>query len=323
MTDVMFYEVFKEEEAALRKILPKSLRAVFTWETIQESKDRKPSATLISIRTQSRIPSEWAPQLKGILTRSQGFDHLVSFRQKAQEKIHYGYLGDYCSRAVAEHAILAMLALLRKLKTQIKHFSQFKRDQITGFECKGRNALVVGVGNIGKEIAQIAHGLGMNVKGGDVVKRLESLSYVSLAKGLAWADVVFCSPELTDKTRGLLSYATLKQVKRGAIFINIARGEISPLAGLKRLLDEKRISALGLDVFEEENDIAEDLRGYSQELRETSRLILDLKDRDNVIFTPHNAFNTKEALGRKASLAVESIQVFLKTGRFPWPVPKL
>ncbi len=322
MLDVMFYEVFKEEEGALRKIFPKSLRAAFTWETIQESKDRKAPAALISIRTQSRIPPEWAPQLKGILTRSQGFDHLVSFRQKAQEKIRYGYLGDYCSCAVAEHAILVMLALLRKLKAQIKHFAEFKRDHIMGCECRGKNALVIGVGNIGEEIARMAHGLGMRVKGVDISKRLKSLAYVSLPKGLAWADVIFCSPELTDKTRGLLSYQALTRAKQGVIFINVARGEISPLADLKRLLEEGKISGLGLDVFSEESVLAEDLRGYSQELREASRLILELKDKDNVIFTPHNAFNTEEALDRKAALAVQSIKVFLKTGRFPWPVPK-
>lgn len=321
MLDVMFYEVFKEEEDALRKILPKSIRAAFTWKTIQENQDRKPPANIISIRTQSRIPADWSSQVKGILTRSQGFDHLVSFRQRASENIHYGYLGDYCSRAVAEHAILVMLALLRKLKTQIKHFAEFKRDHITGGECRGRHALVIGVGNIGQEIARMAHGLGMRVKGVDIRKRLDSLAYVCLPKGLAWADVVFCSPELTQKTHGLLAYSTLKHIKPGAIFINIARGEISPLEDLKRLLDEKKISALGLDVFPEESVLAEDLRGHRQELRQASRLILELKDKDNVIFTPHNAFNTQEALDRKASLAVQSIKVFLKTGRFPFVVP--
>lgn len=342
MLDVMFYEVFKEEEEALRKILPKNIRAAFTWKTVQENQDVKPRAHIICIRTQSRIPADWASKIRGILTRSQGFDHLVSYRKRAESEIHpssprcfragprrilpeglhYGYLGDYCSRAVAEHAILVMLALLRKLKTQIKHFSEFKRDHITGCECKGRNALVIGVGNIGQEIAHMARGLGMRVKGMDIIKRLKNLEYVSLPKGLAWADVIFCSPELTDKTRGLLAYPTLRQVKKGVIFINIARGEISPLQDLKKLLDKGIISALGLDVFPEESVIAEDLRGRSKELRKISRLILGLKDKDNVIFTPHNAFNTQEALDRKAFLTVQSIKDFLKTGQFHRPVPK-
>lgn len=322
MQNVIFYEIFKEEEAALKKILPKNIHARFFSRTIQEVKDKHPPASIISIRTQSRIPLSWASRLKGILTRSQGFDHLVAFRKACGQDIPCGYLGEYCSRAVAEHAILVMLALLRKLKTQIKQFNQFERDNIAGFECQGCKALVVGVGNIGKEIVKIARGLSMDVRGVDVVKRLENLSYISLSKGLAWADVVFCSPELNSKTRGMLSYDILKQIKRGAFFINISRGEISPSRDLARLLKEGRLGGLGLDVFEEEGLIAEDLRGQGERLGKNTQLILGLKDRENVIFTPHNAFNTQEALERKAVLTAESIKVFLKTGRFPWPVFK-
>src|SRR5436190_22079872 len=101
MIDVMFYEVFKEEETALRKFLPKNIRAGFTSKTIQASTGKNVPASIISIRTQSKLPSVWAAQgLKGVLTRSTGYDNLITDRQQTKNTISCGYLGDYCARAV-------------------------------------------------------------------------------------------------------------------------------------------------------------------------------------------------------------------------------
>ena len=72
MFDVVFYEVFKEEEKTLEKFLPAKIRARFVSKTIQECREALPSARLISVRTQSRIPREWAAYLDGVFTRRQG-----------------------------------------------------------------------------------------------------------------------------------------------------------------------------------------------------------------------------------------------------------
>ena len=315
--DVNFYEVFDEEEKELRQLLPKNIRASFTWKTIQENKDLNPPADIICIRTQSQIPTSWAPRLKGILTRSQGFDHLIAFRQKTKTKIPSGYLSEYCSRAVAEQAILAAMTLWRKLKRQMRQFDQFNRDNLTGHECFGRRALIFGVGTIGSQIVTIAKGLGMSVIGVDIKRSNRNLKYVSLQKGIAWADGIFCAAPLTEKTRGLLDYDVSKRAKPGTILINISRGEITPIKDLNRLLAQGILGGLSLDVYPQEGELAKSLRARRKTKITDHKIILELKNRDNVLFTPHNAFNTQEALRNKAELTVRSIVSFLKKGKFP------
>lgn len=320
MLDVMFYEVFEEEAVRLKALLPRSIKAGFTWKTVQEAPRRLPPASFISIRTQSIIPSEWGSLLSGILTRSAGYDHLLDYRQRVNKKIPGGYLPVYCGRAVAEQAILMMLALQRKLTIQLRQFAQFDRDGLTGCECLGKNMLVVGVGHIGREVVRLARGLNMNVRGVDLVRR-ERLTYVSLRPGLQWADVVVCALPLTEKTDGLLNYANLKLGRPTKIFINISRGEVSPTGDLLRLFREKRIAGVGVDVLAEEKSLSGFLRRRKKSRDQRLRQIQQLRKMDNCLLTPHNAFNTQEALERKARESVAAVVSFLRRKKFPSPIP--
>jgi D-lactate dehydrogenase len=320
--DVMFYEIFKEEEKALKLFLPPTVRAGFSAKAIQECAAKpKPPATLISVRTQSIIPGEWAPKLQGILTRSTGYDHILSYRKQTNTYILAGHLPHYCSRAVAEHGILAMLALLRKLKIQIKHFDAFDRSGLTGSECFKKSMLVIGVGRIGSQVVDMARGLRMNVRGVDPEHKINDLDYVKLSDGVSWADVIVCAAPLTDETRGMLNYDVLKDTRPGAVLINVSRGEISPIKDLNRLLSEKILGGIGLDVYEHEGLLAASLRSGERGANESIRRIQELKDRPNVLFTPHNAFNAQEALERKAEQSIESVTLFLEKKTFPYPVP--
>ncbi|HQP10155.1 MAG TPA: NAD(P)-dependent oxidoreductase [Candidatus Omnitrophota bacterium] len=321
MIDVMFYEAFEEEREEIRAVLPKSIRAAYTSKTIQEAKAKNPPCAVISVRTQSRVPAAWIEKIDGILTRSQGYDHLSAVRQKAGSRVACGYLGSYCSRAVAEHAVLMTMALLRALKKQTRQFLSFKRDGLTGRELRGKRALVVGVGNIGREIVDVAKGLGMPVRGVDIAPKLKGIPYVSLKEGLAWADVIFCALPLTKKTAGMFNYSALQGIRPGTIFINIARGEISPIADLKRLLDKGALGGVGIDVYPEEGALADFLRSGAKRPPVRIKKTLEFARRENVICTPHNAFNTREALKEKAALTADSLAMFLREGRFPHPVP--
>ncbi len=320
MFDVVFYEVFAEEKKALEKFLPAKLRARFESKTIQECGEALPSAKLISVRTQSRIPLRWGAHLSGIFTRSQGYDHLVFYRSGTGKNIACGYIKEYCSRAVAEQAVLTMMVLLRKLKKQMDCFGTFSRDGLTGLECRGRRALVIGVGHIGGEVVTITRGLAMTVRGVDPQHKIKGLRYVTLAKGLPWADVIFCACPLTDTTKAMLNYNALRKVKKEAIFVNVGRGEISPVKDLARLLSENILGGISLDVFDEESLLADSLRARRGDAY--VRMMMKLKNRDNVVFTPHNAFNTQEALEAKARLSVEAVERFLRQGTFPDPVPR-
>jgi D-lactate dehydrogenase len=328
LPDVFFYEAFEEETEALKRYLDPQIKAAFTWKTIQEytassseaQTSQQPPAPLISIRTQSTLPIPWATQMTGILTRSTGYDHLVRYRKRTQTDARYGYLPLYCHRAVAEQAMLLWMALLRKLPLQIRSFATFNRDGLTGRECEHKTLLVVGVGNIGHEVVAIGKGLGMQVLGVDIAPRHQDVNYVSPEEGLAQADIIVCAMNLTEENEGYFDYKSLRQTKPKAIFVNVARGELSPLGDLLRLLEEGHLAGVGLDVYPDEGQMAVAMRGGT--LNDASvQALAALAKRTDVVLTPHNAFNTQESVDRKADHSAQQIRHFLTHGTFLWPMP--
>lgn len=320
MPDVIFYEAFKEEENSLKQYIGNRFTAEYRQNSLQAYSDQKAPASLISIRTHSRIPVAWFNQIKGVLSRSSGIDHLLDFIEKTKGSIPCGYLPDYCARSVAEHAITTMLSLFKRLKKQMHHFSLFNRNEITCRDCLNRNLLVVGVGKIGSRIVQLGQGLEMNVRGVDLIERVSDLTYVHLLDGISWADAVICALPLTPLTQGMLNHSILKKMKKGGILVNISRCEISPLQDLAQLLDEGILAGIALDVFEDEGKLLLELQGNTNIHREYLQLILALKDREDVIFTPHNAFNTEESLDRKSKFSCEAAEQFFQIGHFPHEV---
>jgi D-lactate dehydrogenase len=284
-------------------------------------------------------------KLSGVLSRTTGYDTVRGLPMAC------GYLPLYCSRAVAEQSMLLWMALLRRLPAQMQHFTNFNRDDLTGSECAGRKLLVVGVGNIGSEIVKLGLGLGMAVHGVDLIEKYPSTSYVSIEEGLPWADVIVCAMNLTPDNVGYFNYTSFKRTRPGVFFINVARGEHAPTADLVRLLDEGHLAGVALDVYENESALAVALRAdglvgaASRPRPEANPFVagrrshedavasgapggrarptvsFPLLGRANVILTPHNAFNTAEAVERKAEQSVQQIEHFLKQGKFLWPVP--
>jgi D-lactate dehydrogenase len=320
--DVFFYEAFAEEAEYLQQYLPPGIVAGVTRKTIQEHDAAEPPARLISIRTQSVIPVSWAKKLAGILTRSTGYDHLEKYMGQGNCNLPCGYLPPYCSRAVAEQAMLLWTTILRNLPGQSESFASFNRDGLTGLECEHKTLLVVGVGNIGYEVVKIGQGLGMQVLGVDIVENHPFVKYVTIDQGLGVADIIVCAMNLTAGNRYYFNYHLLKQARSGVVFVNISRGELSPAVDLLRLLDENHLGGVGLDVFNHERELADSLRdGRSSDDEEVANT-LELAGRTNVICTPHNAFNTHEAIARKSKLSIEQIAHFLKNGEFIRPVPR-
>ncbi|MBP9855356.1 MAG: hydroxyacid dehydrogenase [Candidatus Omnitrophica bacterium] len=319
MYDIIFYEAFQEEQNLLKTFLPSSLKAAFYSDTIQKVNEQAPAGKIICIRTQSIIPKGWHDKIDAVLTRSQGYDHLLRMFKNIENPPKLGYLGPYCSRAVAEHAILSMLVLVRKLKSQMNGFSTFNREGLTGLELSGRKVLVAGVGEIGAHIVDLAKSLNMDVKAVDIEPQKEDTEYIDLKEGIHWAEIVFCALPLTDDTAGYFSYKLFKLSKKKPYFINISRGEISPFEDLVKLLDEKILSGVGLDVYQDESTVAEELRKGTTHSDYAKKLI-DFSRRDDVVCTPHNAFNTREALKEKANVTIQSLLAYLKTGQFPYSV---
>jgi D-lactate dehydrogenase len=320
MPDVYFYEAFAEEEAELRQYLPARISAGYTDLTVQEAGHVEPPARLISIRTQSIVPADWARTLDGVLSRSTGFDHLLAYAAAAQTPVALGNLPLYCHRAVAEQAMLMWMALLRRLPRQMRQFHDFHRDGLTGAECQGRTLAVVGVGNIGREICDIGQSLRMRVLGVDCDPRHDDIDFVGVETALEQADVIACAMDLNETNRGYFDMAKWRRVKPGTIFVNISRGELSPSTGLVEALRAGLLGGVGLDVFDHESELAVALRTKAAPAGAEALAALELASRDDCICTPHNAFNTLEAVDRKSEHSVRQIAAFLETGQFLWPV---
>ena len=109
---------------------------------------------------------------------------------------------------------------------------------------------------------------------------------------------------------------------RGVIFVNIARGEQSPSTELLRLMETGHLGGIGLDVYDAESQLAVALRQGTQCDNQEVQATLALSRLPNVILTPHNAFNTREAVERKVQQSVEQLHRFFETGRFIWEVPQ-
>ncbi len=314
--EIVLYEVFEEEQDAIRAAWPDAPPLEFCPGTIQEENHAAPPAPVISIRTQSIIPQDWLPALQAILTRSTGYDHLIPYRNST---LQLGYLPDYCARSVAEHAFLLWTALLKKLPAQMDSFNNFNRSGITGSELLDKKLLVIGVGRIGVQIARLASAVGMRVHGLDPDRKHADIEYVDTGTRLSAYDIIVCAMNLTEDNHAYFNREFFDRVKGGCIFVNIARGEMSPHEVLLENLRTGKLGGVGLDVFDNESELVTQLR-HKTWINDDTEILLEMETMPNVILTPHNAFNTREATGRKAQQTVQQLQECREQRRFVWTI---
>ncbi|MEJ7609537.1 MAG: NAD(P)-dependent oxidoreductase [Bryobacteraceae bacterium] len=161
---------------------------------------------------------------------------------------------------IADHAFAFLLALTRKLNVTIPQ--QKLEEWPTGrggmFELDGKTAVIIGVGGIGSQIAQRAHGFGMKVIGVDLRDIPTSTILQRLVKPdmldavLPEADVVFVAVPHTKKSEGMLGARQFELMKQGSYFIAMSRGKIYDHGALAKALDSKRLAGAGLDATEPE-----------------------------------------------------------------------
>ncbi len=318
-SNVVFFEIFQEEKKAIFNFLPDNINAIFYENTIQEENCDIPNGAIISVRTQSIIPLNWGSKISAILTRSTGHDHLHFFKYNSNAKISYGFLPKYCARSVAEHALLIWSCLLKKLPNQIDNFKTFDRNGITGSELYNKNLLVIGVGNIGIEIVKIATSLGMNVAGIDIERKFDDVNYIAHDDDLSKYDIIVSAMNLTKSNYNYFDDNFFVRIKKGSLFINISRGELSPTYILNKYLQNGTLAGIGLDVFDIEKKLALYLRNNKTD--DEIKLIMEMNKHPNVILTPHNAFNTNEATLRKSKQTVDQIKSLIEHGNFIWEIP--
>ncbi|MFH1866876.1 MAG: NAD(P)-dependent oxidoreductase [Patescibacteria group bacterium] len=263
------------------------------------------------------------PELKFIATRSTGFDH-IDVEACHQRGIKVANVPFYGENTVAEHTWALILALSRKIFQSYERTERgdFSLDGLRGFDLKGKTIGVIGGGHIGQHVIRIAKAFGMKVVVFDVKQDVAlaknmGFEYASLDALLKESDVITLHAPYNKKTHHLLNADSMKLIKQGAVLVNTARGGLVDTIELVKVLESGRLAGAGLDVLEEENFIKEESELLTPEFKnkcDLKTLIADhvLLQRNNVIITPHNAFNSQEAIMRILDTTIENIKGFLE-----------
>lgn len=221
----------------------------------------------------------------------------------------------YSPHAVAEHTVALILTLNRKTHRAHQRVREgnFSLGGLVGFDLHGRVAGVIGLGKIGRCLAEILRGFGMNVIGYDPYAdetwaERTGVQLVARDDLYARSDIVSLNAPLTPETHHLIDADAIAGMKDGVMLINTSRGALVDTTALLDGLKSGKLGAAGLDVYEEESGtFFEDL---SDEVL-TDDLLARLLTFPNVLITSHQAFLTVDALTNIAETTVASISAYL------------
>jgi D-lactate dehydrogenase len=261
------------------------------------------------------------PKLKLIVTMSTGFDH-IDLAECKRRGVTVCNVPTYGDETVAEHAFALILTMSRKLCESIERTRRgdFSLEGLRGFDLEGKTIGVVGVGRIGSNVIRIAKGFLMNAiaydtrKNEELAKKL-GFDYVSFDELLQRSDIITLHCPYNEKTHHLINRDNVKKIKKGAILINTARGGVVETEALLNGLKEGILAGIGLDVLEEEHAIKEEKQLLSRiftDEHDFKKMLAGhmLLNQENVVVTPHNAFNSKESNGRILNTTASNIKNF-------------
>ncbi|HVS58158.1 MAG TPA: 2,3-bisphosphoglycerate-dependent phosphoglycerate mutase [Candidatus Saccharimonadales bacterium] len=295
------------------------------WEYVGEpiSLDNlKPESEVISVFVSSAVTREMIeqlPKLKLISCRSTGFNN-IDLAAAEEHGVTVTNVPSYGEHTVAEYTFGLILTLSRKLREAMNATERADIDltHLTGFDLKGKTLGLIGAGRIGQQTAKIAGGFGMKVLAFDPFPNDEkakefNFEYVDLDRLAAESDVISLHAPLTGDNHHIVNGAFFEKTKPPALLINTSRGELVDTGTLIEALRSGKLAGVALDVLEGEKllDADEEMLllgrpGASAQLEESLEVNV-LKKMSNVVITPHNAFNTTEAIGRINQTAAQNI----------------
>jgi D-lactate dehydrogenase len=273
----------------------------------------------VSVFVSSKVNKEVLEEIdvEVVACRSTGYDH-VDVEKAEIEDIKVCNVPKYGATTVAEHTFGLILTISRRINEAISKVQEgnFNHSGLKGFDLEGKTLGVIGTGSIGQEVIRVADGFNMNIVASDPYpdKEMESempFMYVSQDDLLEIADIVTLHCPYTGENKHMISDAEFQRMDE-TVLINTARGELVDTEALLKALENKSISRAGLDVLEEECIIEEDIEmlGELEEKCDPKKILEDhiLMERDDVIVTPHNAFNSQEALERIEKTTIQNLE---------------
>ena len=257
-----------------------------------------------------------APHLKVVQLLSAGYDNCdIAAARRAGVPIANN--GGANAIAVAEHTMLLMLAVCRRLVWQHTSVAsgRWRGNDAPPrlLELHGKTLGIVGLGTIGKKVARLAAAFGMRVHYYDIARLAEDaedalgVRFRLLPEVLSGADVLTFHVPLTASTRRMIGAAELGRMRPSAILINTCRGPVIDEGALYEALREGRLTGAGLDVFAEEPP-------------DSNNPLLGL---DNVVLTPHLAGPSFESLHARLRNAFDNIERVARGEKPLWVIPEL
>ena len=245
----------------------------------------------------SRRVIESAANLVMISVSFIGFDHIDLAAAKERGIIVTNTPG-YCKESVAEVAVCFAINLLRLINKCEKNVRAGRwREGLSGRELCGLTVGVVGLGNIGSEVARLFLAFGCRVVAYNrSPKNIDGIMQVGLDELLTQSDIITLHLALNDKTHGFIGKEQLDLVKEGSFLINLARGPIVEKRALVDALASGRLAGAAIDVYDKEPVSPND----------------ELLDFENILVTPHIGFFTAEALERKATMTFQNVKAFME-----------
>lgn len=260
-----------------------------------------------------------------IALRSAGFNH-VDLAAARDAGIRVARVPAYSPHAVAEHTLALIMTLNRKIHRAFNRVREgnFALDGLMGFDMHGKTVGIVGTGLIGTVLARILRGFGCDVLAFDPQPNAEctalGVTYLSMDRLLARSDIITLQCPLTPATHHLIDDAAIATMKPGVMLINTSRGGVIDTRAVIRGLKSGQISALGLDVYEEEGDL------FFEDLSDSyipDDVFARLLTFPNVLVTGHQGFFTREAIEAISTTTIGNITAFRRDGMpthcVPWP----
>lgn len=247
--------------------------------------------------------------VKIIALRSAGFNH-VDLKACENHGIKVYRVPVYSPESVAEHTVALILTLNRKTHKAYNRVREnnYSLEGLTGFNLHGKTVGVIGTGTIGTAFCKIMTGFGCEIlafdpKENDEVKKLGG-NYVDLDKLFESSDIISLHCPLIPQTRHMIDKESIGKMKDGVMLINTSRGALIDTTAVINGLKEKKVSFLGIDVYEQEDTLFfKDLSNEVIQDDEIGRLMTF----PNVLITGHQAFLTDEALQQITEITLQNL----------------
>jgi phosphoglycerate mutase 1 family len=323
----IFYDATAIDRTQLTELMSDSDHELIFESASLNERNIHEDAEVVSTFVSSKIDNslfDKMPRLRLIATRSTGFDHLDLMYLNGRG-IKVVNVPTYGNNTVAEHTFALLLSLTKKLPlvtSMVERQGLAVNPRYTGMDLKDKTIGIIGFGHIGKCVAKIAYGFGMKILANN--RRVDqefidnyNVEFLPTEEIFQKADIISLHCPLDKDNYHLINDQTIATFKQGAILINTARGELVENHALLKALRSGHLAGVGLDVLEGEKYLSmEKTRAllleddFKIEATKRAAEIYVLQKMPNVIITPHNAFNTVEAVRRINQTTASNIKDF-------------